>query len=139
MQGHFLIERDEHLADLNGDGDQEDSVLFTWDSTLRLAHDTGLAFGGPHAFFADRALVSVSEAGQESDLNGDGDELDLVLHLYDGSAERLWNLGLAVSSAESLGAGERSAVLVDEAEQGADLNGDGDRSDRVLHEIVLGP
>lgn len=137
--GHFLIERDEHLGDLNGDGDQTDFVLFTWDNRARTASNTGLAFGNPHAFSGERALVSVSEAGQGVDLNGDGDELDHVLHVFEGSSERVLNLGLAVPVSASLGAGARSAVLVDEAEQGADLNGDGDRSDRVLHEIVLGP
>ncbi len=71
------------------------------------------------------------------DLNGDGDESDYVLQVWDGIAPAATNVGVALdplgSNVWSLGDGG-FLVGVDEARQGAtDLNGDGDAIDRVAH------
>jgi hypothetical protein len=85
----------------------------------------------------DLRLVAVTEVGQRVDLNGDGDRLDAVLHVYDAVAGTLENLGLAVTGTPGprarLVADGRAAFTVDEAAQGADLDGDGDLLDRMLH------
>ena len=72
----------------------------------------------------------VEESG--TDRNGDGDGLDLVIETYDAFTRAITNLGLATFFLfES--ASDKALVAVFESEQGADLNGDGDQDDRVLH------
>jgi hypothetical protein len=135
--------------DLNGDGDDLDSVLQAFGAAdpvpgLRPGARAAAAFartgfgralaGVPEAAEADANLNAVSAIlGAVAD--GDGDTLDTVLHLYDGPNDALVNLGVAG------GGGSLSdlavCALANEAEQnGADLNGDGDGDDQVL---VAGP
>jgi hypothetical protein len=88
-------------------------------------------------------LVAEATAG---DLNGDGDSLDVVLHVMDAQTGVTVNLGFAVpvvcdlafppgfcSPAQPVVGDTIFAFLVSEAAQGAmDLNRDGDASDDVL-------
>jgi hypothetical protein len=79
----------------------------------------------------------VSEASQgATDLNGDGDTLDQVLHFFDGTAAA--STGRAIkSSSRATDAGAGFLFDVDEAGQGGvDLNGDGDALDTVVHSFV---
>lgn len=68
-------------ADLNGDGDTTDKVLQRWDLSAKRLSNTGLA-GDIFAFAGDWIAMHVSEKQQKkTDLNGDGDASDEVLHL----------------------------------------------------------
>jgi hypothetical protein len=91
-------------------------------------------------------LVNESEGG---DLNGDGDSADSVLHVFDARQGVTLNLGLAAASVcrtiqgppfvictpvAPVASRAIVAFLVGEAAQSdADLNGDSDASDDVLH------
>jgi hypothetical protein len=139
----FLQREDAEVADLNGDGDQSDFVPAVWDAGTGAVTSTGLAI--PNAPWQrpdwfrilddDVVAIGVSEAGQGGvDRNGDGDTLDAVLHVWDRSTTSPTNLGVALEAGTSMW-GSDGAVLawISEAKQGADLNGDGDTSDRVQH------
>src|SRR5262245_40111675 len=76
-------------------------------------------------------LTSVREDLQDDDLNGDGDRDDALLYLYDSSTKELHATNLE-GGTESVVAGERCAAFLAQ-EKDADLNGDGDRDDGVLH------
>lgn len=126
-------ERDQAQSDLNGDGDWLDSVLHGYDFGTGALVNLELA-GAPLWLSDGRALVVVDEAehfGQ--DLNGDGDAFDLVLHRV-GVEGGAVNLGLAVDGPhpEVQADGGVAAFLVSERDQGQDLDGDGDLSDRLL-------
>jgi subtilisin-like proprotein convertase family protein/Tol biopolymer transport system component len=125
--------------DRNGDGDSDDLIVhaFTGSDVI----DTGIS-GAAVALSGDwlAALVPETDEGG-SDLNGDQDANDRVLHVAPRSAVDVsefpagtWvNIG---ATAESVAiAGSLIAFLENEAGLGArgtDLNGDGDANDRVL-------
>jgi len=78
---------------------------------------------------------------EDADLNGDGDASDAVMHLYDADAGVMTNTARAASEfvmgervTAACGPVQLTALRVPEATQGnADLNGDGDAGDGVLH------
>lgn len=130
-------------TDLNGDGDSLDSVLHVLRHGSERVENLGLAVGTIRA--ADPfAAVGVLEADQGgSDLNGDGDALDSVLHVVDPGTLRVRNLGLEF---RGFGLGLprethlplRDDVLafgVSEAGQGQDLDGDGDLDGDVFFQL----
>ena len=84
----------------------------------------------------DFVVFDVSESFQgDTDLNGDGDTDDRVLHVYDASTGSITKLGL-VGSFFQINC-DFVVFNVSESFQGdTDLNGDGDTNDDVLH--VLG-
>jgi hypothetical protein len=125
--------------DLNGDGDQTDTVLHIWSddgtrTNIAVAVDWALIWGLGDGGF----LVGVPEDAQAgTDLNGDGDLADSVAHVWTPE-DGLENLGVALASYGAtpnlLAGGGIAAFGVWESEQGsADLNGDGDTSDKVAH------
>lgn len=129
--------------DLNGDGDRRDVVLHVVNLADGSSVNLGVA-GTPLAVRRGRALVTVAEAQEQSDLNGDGDQLDSVLHDCSLASGLLRNLGLWASLSrgaasagyeEPHGDGRFVALYAAEAGQSADLNGDGDigGGDFVLH------
>jgi len=125
----FLVPEVQAGADLNGDGDLEDRIANLYaDSVvtnLRRAADAV-------SLSATLAAVRVSEAhDQEQDLNGDGDSDDSVLAVYSLAAGSWTNLGIAVD--EVVSSGDFVIAAAVERQQDEDLNGDGDRDDRVLH------
>jgi hypothetical protein len=152
-------------GDLNGDGDAADAVLHVFDAKQRVTLNLGLAaasvcrtvLGPPFVICTPvspvigRSIVAllVGELAQsETDLNGDGDAGDDVLHVYSVATGAIINTRLAV--ARDVGrdvssyifpvmpvvAGDGIALLVGEVEQGGtDLNLDGDAVDDVLHVI----
>jgi hypothetical protein len=73
------------LVDLNGDGDTNDMVYVLHDVATRTNSSLRVAVSIPGAGLTPdgRGLLLVSESGQGTDLNGDGDELDSVLHRID--------------------------------------------------------
>jgi len=128
----FSVPESGQSRDLNGDGDQNDSIMHVFDATsgrvrnLRLSIAGNLVLqGGVFAFFAREDTV---------DLNGDGDVNDVVLHVYDTERGSLLNLRLASREFSGLFTdGRRLAFCVEESSQGKDLNQDGDTDDQVAH------
>lgn len=142
-EGRLLLlrvrELDEGARDLNGDGDASDSgVAHVYDLETGRLTNLGLALGDliTRDVVADElAVLAVSEAAQgDTDLNGDGDALDQVAHVYDRRTGLSTNLGLAVGDfLAPVVADDFVALVVFEASQGADLDGDGATDGRVLH------
>lgn len=130
----FEVPEFEQGADLNADGDVADRVLHVTD--LESGQTTNLELSS--GFFPEVAgnivVLRVVESAQSGDLNGDGDTWDWVVHVHDLSTGVTTNLELAGYGLPAVGsAGARVVIGVSEVEQGADLNGDGDLADHVLH------
>jgi hypothetical protein len=130
-------------SDLNGDGDLADAVLRVHDLGTGSTVELGVAAEHASSLDPPFCLAYVDEAEQgATDLNGDGDALDLVAHRVDLRRQRVANTGLAVArgtfpDTDMLEPGHATRrltfVVVSEADQGAtDLNGDGDALDQVL-------
>lgn len=123
--------------DRNGDGDPNDLVAHVVDLTTGAITNLGLASGalGPAALQGGILTTGVPERGQGGDLNGDGDDLDLVaVHLDLLSGTRLDSAALNEFLAAPESISRAATVLrVPEMAQGADLNGDGDKLDNVVH------
>ncbi|MEM9801379.1 MAG: hypothetical protein AAGA20_13715 [Planctomycetota bacterium] len=136
------LEEFQGAADLNGDGDANDWVLHSLEHGSSTPVNGGVALTPSTASIREGAGVlglAVSELQQgQTDLNGDGDGVDSVLHTLDANGA-LTNRGLAVrlgGSASIQPRGNRALYVfqVDEERQGSsDLNGDGDTLDDVPH------
>jgi len=126
----------ESRRDWNGDGDQDDVVLFVWDEERGRLSNTRLSPVAAGWLDERTVLLALSEAERSEDLNGDGDLEDEVLHAYDVPARRLRSLGIDARPFQGLG--RQPLLFVDEARQGLDLNGDGDQLDQVLQLVVSG-
>ena len=129
-----VIESVERI-DLNGDGDQNDAVVHLFELASGVLRNTGYA-GGVNAAGGHILLLVQESAQGAADLNGDGDALDIVPHIYhfkDGSST---SLGTALasrpfSSPTSIIDG-RVLLGISECENGGnDLNADGDATDVV--------
>lgn len=126
--------------DFNGDGDRDDNVPFVYDARTDSLTNLGLSTVSCNSprrqVIGELVCFAVSEFDQGfTDLNGDGDIFDEVIHTYDASTGELINLGLA---GQAGGEGELFVIEVDELGQGlTDLNGDGDFLDYVQH--ILDP
>lgn len=122
-------------TDLSGDGDCLDTVLhLRYAATGRIVN-TGFpvtsAWSDP-VVTSRYLFANVSEGDHgDTDLNGDGDANDTVLVTWDVVTGAVTNSGVANRgfSVE----GTRAAILAEEEDHGADLNGDRDLDDRVLH------
>jgi cysteine-rich repeat protein len=144
----FLTPEAMQGEDLNGDGDREDRVLQTWDATTGTLGNSGQAAAdlvmGP-------ALVAFRTPESEQggiDLNGDGDSEDTVLQVVDLGTGRVINSGQAATPCRLEACDPRLPFRVTgavvrfltlEAEQGEDLDGDGDRADLILQTLTLIP
>jgi len=95
---------------------------------------TGLAIGTDFrnaAVLGTRVLIPVSETEMGIDLNLDGDQGDRVLQEVDTDGQLNFNLGVATTG-PVLASDKHFAFLIVEAAQGGlDLNGDGDSADAV--------
>mgnify|MGYP001191850645 CR=1 FL=1 len=123
--------------DLNGDGDRTDWILHVTDVRTRTTTNLGLATELTLSAAGRWVAFQVDEGFQgHTDLNGDGDATDEVLHLYESRRGRVINLGVAVTSFKL---GEQFlAFSLSESGQGAvDANGDGDATDQVLQAFEL--
>jgi hypothetical protein len=120
-------------VDLNGDGDVEDRIAHVFD--VREGRVRNLRLDTGQMLLRGRLLAIFASEFGNADLNGDGDQDDQVLHVFDTERQTLRNLGVAVfpSIDQALFDGRRLAIGVDELSQDADLNGDGDASDGVVH------
>jgi hypothetical protein len=133
--GALVREYDQGFTDLNGDGDILDAAMHAVDpqsgASVNLglaASETDLRAGGD--LLAFRALEKAQGA---SDLDGDGDAVDAVQHVYDATTGETHGLGLAVSGWIAIVEDGFLGFLADEDNQGADLNSDGDNNDDVLY------
>lgn len=122
--------------DWNQDGDREDRVLFDWSAADLRTRNSGEGIGSVLAVAGDQALLVVRETERGGDGNGDGDAHDLLLELYDAARGSTRALGWGAGSAAFLTSRLEVLALVEEEAQGRDLNGDGDRSDEVLHVLL---
>jgi hypothetical protein len=136
----WILSGEEHARrDWNDDGDRADVVLHQWENSAGRLTNTRLDVGrGDLSRCSPEAVLFLrAEVEQGVDLNRDGDREDLVTHLYDARVRRPWNLGLAADLLIGIGGeGSRAFLLVSEAGQETDLNGDGDALDRVLHLVA---
>jgi hypothetical protein len=152
----FAVWEGDDLVDLNGDGDTGDFVLHVFDVDEGELYNVGLAVQypeGPGIWFPphmepiqlhdDFVVVPVYEYEQgATDLNGDGDPLDWVVHVHDLRTRTTTNLALAVwepvvypqphRTQVPFAGGRWIGIPVDETAQGRDENGDGDLTDDVL-------
>jgi hypothetical protein len=130
----FLVSEAQRRRDLNGDGDRADRVLHVLDPAQGVLN-LGFAVGEPRvgvvdvglglALSSERVAFHVVEASQgASDLNGDGDVADLVLHVHEFATGTTTNLGIT-GWWFTPGPGAL-AFSVSELLEGEDLNGDGE-------------
>jgi Tol biopolymer transport system component len=133
----FVVEPDPTAAgaDLNGDGDVNDTLLYVMDTTsaapapLAVAPADQVSVDGSCAAF----LTPEASQGAGVDLNGDGDTTDSVVQLACLGADGVEVRNLRRAAAQVALTDQIVAARVDEAAQGAaDLNGDGDTDDTVV-------
>ena len=125
-------------ADLNGDGDREDTVVHIFDTTTKKAMN--LCIAGSPVFHENIVVVEAVERAEGRDLNGDEDVEDhRVIHVHDTQTGITQNLGVSCAPLCSGGRslGDRVIFPVDESAQRQDLNGDGDIEDAVIHLLTL--
>ena len=123
-------------VDLNGDGDASDIVMHVYDMAAGAVTNLELATSAlEFDFDGDLLAFTVRENFNGNvDLNGDGDALDPVLHVYEPSTSTLSSLGLAVSSRRDFQVDNGVlAFAASEILQGVDLNSDADMFDEVMH------
>jgi len=132
-----VSEAGDGARDRNGDGDTDDDVLVVYDLTDGSLSELGLALGGFPVVAVGSVLVAfgVLESGQgDTDLNGDGDTNDLVLHVYDVRSGVTTNSELAMVALQpAIGMGNVAFAVQETAQGGQDLDGDGTTSSFVLH------
>ena len=138
MQGDWLVygveEDDQGEIDLNGDGDVEDRVLHVHHLPTGTTTNLSLARTNARVSVVDDLVAFLVDEGDQAgtDLNGDGDTSDDVLHVYDAVSGQVTNTGIDSGNNRFKLAGDLIALLVDEYHQGGvDLNGDGDTEDTV--------
>jgi hypothetical protein len=130
-------ERDNGNVDLNADGDSYDIVLHVYDASSGTLTNLGFSSERYFALDGDRLAFLVTESGQgNTDFNGDGDAADHVLHLFDAASGATTNMQLD-SRYVQLDTSILAMNVRESAQGGADLNGDGDALDEVLHVIDL--
>jgi hypothetical protein len=132
-KGDFLAiqvaESEQGGKDRNGNNAATENVLALY--TFATRQITNLGVSGKNPLFAGDKLYFLQPEAPGRDLNGDGDTTDTVLCSYTPATRKTANLQVAGS--RLLTAGDWLAVLVEEAAQGgADLNGDGDKTDAVV-------
>ncbi len=132
-------------VDGNGDGDLLDRHALVADFATGRVHAPPLAIDSIPVTDGRFVAFMVDESYQAgTDLNGDGDADDTVLHVLDPRDGSVRVLGAAEPGGMLLGQqlvsldGGWIAFLVDEAAAGGvDLNGDGDTDDEIVHAFEL--
>lgn len=127
----------DRAADLSGDGDLDDTVLRVLD-TRRGGLPLAIGPATRVAIASQRAAFLEPEAALGTDLNGDGDLRDEVVHLYDPSRDggEARNLRRAASDV-ALSAAIVAALVPESGEGNLDRNGDGDRLDAIVQVATL--
>lgn len=108
-----------------------------YDVDTGVLRDLGLPGSWP-AIVGDRVVFTAYESWAGEDLNGDGDQDDGILQVYDPATGVLENTGVTMGVVAS--DGDWAASWRSEAEDGVDRNGDGDAQDQVafLYNVVDG-
>lgn len=118
---------------LNSDGDALDQVVHLW-RNRQVGAPVNLGRAAKQVALSSQYVAAlVSEVGEGAILNGDGDQLDTVVHVnpLPTATSGTWtNLAFAADSVQVTG--PWVAFTVVESAQGADQNGDADLGDRVL-------
>jgi hypothetical protein len=131
--GFGVSEANQGQTDLDGDSDKSDSVLHVYDAALLTTTNVGLPVSGV-AVSSVLVAFTVPEASLGTDLNGDTDEDDQVVHVFDPVTTLTTNVGRAVADPKDL---KVSGTLVafrtsESGQNNTDLNGDLDMADAVL-------
>lgn len=127
----------QRAQDLDGDGAVGGSALHVYDLASRTI--TNLRRGLTSALtFHDHAFAyTTDEPSAAADLNGDGDASDTsIFELYDASTGALVKIPLAVRGSPAALGSDDWFVLADEAQEGRDLDGDGDKLEGVYQHVV---
>lgn len=132
-------ERDHGEVDLNGDGDDSDTLLFVHHVSSRETFNLGYSAG---VIAVDGDFVAFLALELSEDLNGDGDLGDFVLHVYDGRERRVHNFALAcfgdyTPPSLTLKDGLLAFYVDEEAQGHTDFDGDGTAIDVVPHAVRL--
>lgn len=111
------------------DADTDDQVVQLWDVASGV-QSLGLAASAVVLSATHVAALADEQAQGGTDLNGDGDATDDVVHVRALSAGSWTNVGETADTIEACGT--LFPFITPESAQGADRNGDGDLADRVL-------
>jgi hypothetical protein len=142
----FITPEAAQNADRSGDADQDDRVLQVWDTAddsltnTQLGAEDLVCAGGVIAFRSPEATSGAHR-------NGDGDDTDEILSVYDASTRLVHESGQAVTPCNLPECDPREPYrvlgrtvkfLTFEPDQGdTDLNGDGDAFDLVIQTFNL--
>ena len=133
-----VSEKNQGNTDLNGDGDAADKVVFVYDASTDTITNLKLLGFGDSTTDGNLVVVKARESNQgNTDLNGDGDAADTVVHVYNANTGMTTNLKIAVGG-DPVVQGGLAVIPVSESRQGqTDLNNDGDTEDDVLHIVRI--
>ena len=134
-----VSEADQGSRDLNGNGRAQDLVLHVYNPATKQLTNLGVSGRFP-TWAGNKLYFAQSEALAAKDLNGDKDGNDLVVAAYDPATRQVQNLQQDASGGMKATTGWVAAMTLEAAQQGKDLNGDGDVSDTVvqLYDIAKG-
>lgn len=124
-------------VDINGNGTKDDVVVVMVDPATGIWKTAGQApnFGTEylHPLAGGQAVVELSEAKLATDLDGDGDQTDVVPALFDFATGGSSPLGVAITGHVSVLSGEQKFLIhvSEPGSGGIDLDGDGDALDIV--------
>ena len=148
-----VIESNQDNTILNGDSDTADTVLHTFDLGSGVIKNKGLAIETVRVqnvpvqyVHVDDGFVAVtvSESQQGQDLNGDGDMSDSVLHTMNAKFGGVTNEKLATAAGNNnpthlleMDLQNVLFTVLESAQFGVDINGDGDALDAILHHVKV--
>ncbi len=142
----FVADEFETGSDLNGNGRvpvasyPREGILRVWDAESRMETSFPEISTFPSVFAGEWAVTTTSEPNRGEDLNGDGDQSDAVVQVLNLKTARVRNTGVAARylprSADRM-LGSVAFLVPENAQGGADLNGDGDAKDEVLHVLEI--
>ena len=141
----FMAEEWKQDVDYNNNGWANDRVVLLYNVETEEVLNTGLAVGAApgglyQAYGFDHMIstgthvaILAEEYYQGADLNGDSDQTDAVVHVYDPATEAATNLALAGDTRSLVDVAGRVAFQVNESHQGEDLDSDPGLTSHVLH------
>lgn len=135
-----LVAYESGQQDLNGDGDMADRVFAIWrepGGDYWLTGMEAVGFAGWAFDALGRATGEVDELRSQTDLNGDGDFVDVLPALFDPVEEQVEVLGAASDCGNDfrpllVASGAHMMICGREGRYASDFTGDGDTLDLVL-------
>lgn len=128
-----LLGAEQGNLDYDGDGDTDDIWPWVQHGGLGQApRRLEVQSGSPLCADGDFLSLAASEPRCGEDLNGDGDTIDQVLHLYHAPTRRLINVERQLADPRVRVAGSFVAFIGSELADGVDHDGDGDFDDDPL-------